>query len=588
MLPRDIDHVTFEVIRNAFDSLVDEMALTVMRTAHSGVVKDAMDYATVLCDRNGLVIAQGLTVVQMVNVFPDAIGAVLTRYGGAIEPGDIFIANDPYGSGGSHLPDIYVIKPIFVDGTMEGFSGVTAHQADVGGMVPGSNSTQSTEIYQEGLRIPTLKLYEQGVPSESVFDIIEKNVRVPKTVLGDIRAQVAATAVGEREYGRLAARYGTTGLRRLTDAIIDYSERVVRAEIRDLPDGTYKFTNRIDGDNIESGPVTVQVAVTVDGDKLVVDFEGSSPQVKAGINSVLTFTRSATFGAVRMVIDPTVPNSAGCYRPIEVRAREGSVVNPRLPGAVGARGITGYRIVDSVLGALAQAVPDRIPAEGEGGNTIISIGGYNTKLEPFAYVDLFAGARGGGPKGDGVEGLSHPAVNISNTPVEIAEVELPVRIEEYSIEPDSGGAGKHRGALAQVRAVRCLAHEATLQLRSDKRLFPPYGLQGGRPGTPSSNILNPGDGEVILPTMGVSPMVEGDVIRHVMAGGGGWGDPMERDPELVREDVRSEKLSAAHARREYGVVVDAEGLQVDREATAALRERMRTGDDQASNHTSDA
>ncbi len=576
MLPKDIDPITFEVIRNAFDSLVDEMALTVMRTAQSGVVKDAMDYATVFCDREGRIIAQGVTVVLMANVFPDAMAAVLDRYAGDINPGDVFIANDPYGSGGSHLPDVYIMRPIFIDEQLEGFSGVTAHQADIGGLVPGSNSTNSTEIYQEGLRIPTVKLYEAGVLSETMWNLIEHNVRVPKTVLGDMRAQIAATAVGERGYRLLAEHYGKKELSRYTDAILEYSEAMVRAEIHDLPNGTYRFVDHIDGDGIESGTVIVRVAVAVAGDGVIVDFEGSSPQAKAGINSVLTFTKSATFGAIRMIIDPTIPNSAGCYRPIEVRAPLGSVVNPRLPGAVGARGVTGYRIVDSVLGALSQAVPNRVPAEGEGGNTIISIGGYDEDFEPFAFVDLFAGARGGGPLGDGVEGVSHPAVNISNTPVEIAEVELPVRFERYSIEQNTGGPGKHRGALAQVRQVKSLAHNAILQIRSDKRKYPPYGLHGGKPGSPSWNILNPGDGETVLPTMGTTELKCGDVIRHVMAGGGGWGDPLERDPKAVEADIRDEKVTIDHALAQYGAVIDPATLRADLSATATERQKLRT------------
>ncbi len=575
MLPKDIDPITFEVIRNAFDSLVDEMALTVMRTAQSGVVKDAMDYATVFCDREGRIIAQGVTVVLMANVFPDAMTAVLDRYADDINPGDVFIANDPYGSGGSHLPDVYIMRPIFIDEQLEGFSGVTAHQADIGGLVPGSNSTNSTEIYQEGLRIPTVKLYERGVPSETMFDLIEHNVRVPKTVLGDMRAQIAATAVGERGYRLLAEHYGKKELSRYTDTILEYSESMVRAEIHDLPDGTYRFEDHIDGDSIESGTVIVRVAVTVAGDGVIVDFEGSSPQAKAGINSVLTFTKSATFGAIRMVIDPTIPNSAGCYLPIEVRAPLGSVVNPRLPGAVGARGVTGYRIVDSVLGALSQAVPNRVPAEGEGGNTIISIGGYDEHFEPFAFVDLFAGARGGGPLADGVEGVSHPTVNISNTPVEIAEVELPVRFERYSIEQNTGGPGKHRGALAQVRQVKSLAHNAILQIRSDKRKYPPYGLHGGKPGSPSWNILNPGDGETVLPTMGTTELKCGDVIRHVMAGGGGWGNPLERDPKAVEADIRDEKVTIDHALAQYGTVIDPATLRADLSATATERQKLQ-------------
>ena len=511
----------------------------------------------------------------MANVFPDAMTAVLDRYADDINPGDVFIANDPYGSGGSHLPDVYIMRPIFIDEQLEGFSGVTAHQADIGGLVPGSNSTNSTEIYQEGLRIPTVKLYERGVPSETMFDLIEHNVRVPKTVLGDMRAQIAATAVGERGYRLLAEHYGKKELSRYTDAILEYSESMVRAEIHDLPDGTYRFEDHIDGDGIASGAVIVRVAVTVAGGGVIVDFEGSSPQAKAGINSVLTFTKSATFGAIRMVIDPTIPNSAGCYRPIEVRAPLGSVVNPRLPGAVGARGVTGYRIVDSVLGALSPAVPNRVPAEGEGGNTIISIGGYDEDFEPFAFVDLFAGARGGGPLADGVEGVSHPTVNISNTPVEIAEVELPVRFERYSIEQNTGGPGKHRGALAQVRQVKCLAHNAILQIRSDKRKYPPYGLHGGKPGSPSWNILNPGDGETVLPTMGTTELKCGDVIRHVMAGGGGWGDPLERDPKAVEADIRDEKVTIDHALAQFGAVIDPATLRADLSATATERQKLQ-------------
>ena len=575
MTSRTIDPITFEVIHSGLDSLVDEMALTVMRTAHSGIVKDAMDYSTAFCDRNGQVIAQGLTIVGHLGSFPDAAQAVLSKYGDSLEPGDMFILNDPYGSGGIHLPDIYVFKPVFVDGELEGLAGVVAHHTDVGGLVPGSNSTDSTEIYQEGLRIPVVRLFQGGSPNETVFDLIEKNVRTPEKVLGDLRAQIAAANIGEREYQRLATRYGAETMRRCTDELLDYTEELAREEIRNLPDGTYEFTDHIDADNIEEGPVDIHVKLTVHGDRITVDLEGSSPQVKAGINSPIPFTRSLVYGSIRLVMDPDIPNSMGYTRLIEVRAPEASVVNGRLPAACGARGITGLRIMDAVMGALAQAVPDRVPADGEGGNSIISIGGYDSRLEPFAFVELICGARGGRPFGDGPEGVPHPAANISNTPVEIAEVELPVRIEQYGMLEDTGGPGQFRGALSQVRKVRCLADEATLQLRSDKRRFPPYGLQGGKPGDPSWNILNPGDGEVVLPTMGVSPMKKDDVIMHVVASGGGWGDPLERDPDLVCADVWSEKLSVERARREYGVVILPGTLDVDREATGRLRRELR-------------
>lgn len=575
MLPRTVDPITFEVIRNGLDSMVDEMALTVMRTAYSGIVKDAMDYSTCFCDRRGNVVAQGLTIVAHLNSFPDAVAGIFSKYGDNVAPGDMFILNDPYGSGGIHLPDIFVIKPVFIDGELEGFSGATAHHTDVGGLVPGSNSTDSTEIYQEGIRIPTLKLYDRGAPSEALFALIEKNVRLPVKVLGDLRAEIAAVNMGERLYQELAGRYGASTLRRYTDALLAYTEQMVRAEIEALPDGTYDFTSHVDADNIKEGPVVVKVALTVRGDRMVVDLAGSSPQVKAGINSPLTFTKSAALRSIRMIMDPGVPNSTGYHGLIEFRAPEASVVNGKLPAACGARGITGFRISDAVMGALAQIAPDRVPADGDGGHTIISIGGYDSDLRPFAYVDLIGGARGGRPFGDGPEGVPYPGGNISNSPVEIIEAELPVRVEEYAMLSDTGGAGKFRGALSQSRKVRCLAEEATLQLRSDKRRFPPYGLQGGQPGQPSWNILNPGEGETTLRTMAVAPMRRGDVILHTLASGGGWGDPLDRDPEMVRDDVWSEKVSADRARLEYGVVIDPESFRVDQDETGRLRRRMR-------------
>jgi len=575
MATRTIDPITFEVIQNGLGSIVDEMALTVMRTAYSGIVKDALDYSTAFCDRHGEMIAQGLTIVVHLGSFPSAVRHILRKFEGRIYPDDVFILNDPYGSGGIHLPDIYVIEPVFVDDRLEGFSCVLAHHTDVGGLVPGSNSTHATEIYQEGLRIPTLKLYERGVPNEAIFALLESNVRVPDKVLGDLRAEIAAAAIGAREYQQLARRYGAATLREYTDELLDVSERLAREEIRGLPKGSYSFTSHIDGDSIESGPVVFQVTVTIEDERIIADFAGSSPQVKAGINSPLPFSQSAVYGALRLVMDPAIPNSAGYFRAIEVRAPEGSIVNPRLPAACGARGITGFRIMDTVLGALAQAVPDRVPADGEGGNTILSLGGYGPKGEPWVYVDLVAGARGGGPRADGCEGVPHPASNIANTPVEIVEVEAPVRIERYELIPDSGGAGQFRGALGQIRQVRCLAPDAVLQIRSDKRRFPPYGLFGGEPGTPSWNVLNPGDCPTILPTLTMTVVHQGDVICHTMAGGGGWGNPLDREPDLVQADVWNGKVTVDHARAAYGVVVNPQTLQVDRSATDTLRHERR-------------
>lgn len=597
---RNFDPVLFEVVQNGLASLVDEMALTVMRTAHSGVVKDAMDYSTAFCDREGRVIAQGLTIVLHLGSFPDAVASVMSKFKGDIHSGDIFIMNDPYGSGGIHLPDIYIIKPVFVPVTqaawgssrksgrarstkagpderlsLEGFAGVVAHHTDVGGLVPGSNSTDSVDIYQEGLRIPTLKLFDRGEPIQPMFEILEKNVRLPDKVLGDLRSQVAAAAIGERGYQAMAARHGRLEMRRYTDELLGYTERLARAEIRQVPDGTYTFTDYIDADNIENGPVVIKVTLTKKGDGIVVDLAGSSKQVKAGINSPLPFSKAGVYGAIRLIMDPSIPNSAGYHRPIEVRAPAGTVVNPVLPAACGARGITGFRVMDAVLGALAQALPDKIPADGEGGNSLVTMGGYDAVGRPFAFVDFVAGARGGRPGGDGPEGVPHPGANIASIPIEIAEAGNPVRIEEYGMVQDSGGAGKFRGALSQVRRVRCLVPEAVLQLRSDKRLHPPYGLGGGRPGSPSMNILTTASGDRTLRTMTQLAVRENEMISHFLAGGGGWGDALDRDSALVAEDIRNEKVSLRHAREVYGVDVSPVTFNVNEQETKRLRARMR-------------
>ena len=573
MLPRDIDAITFEVIRNGLDTVVDEMALTVMRTAHSGIVKDAMDYSTAFCNHKGEVVAQGLTILMHLGSFPAAVNSVINKFGDSISEGDVFILNDPYLSGGIHLPDIYVILPVFVEDNLEGFACVIAHHTDVGGIVPGSNSTNSTEIYQEGLRIPTLKLYHQDTPVDAVFDFIQANVRVPSKVLGDLRAQIAAVKTGQRGFLEIIERYGIDIVRDHMRELINYSEYLAQKEIVDLPDGTYKSTGYVDADNTPEGPMVIKVALTIINNRVTVDFSGSSKQMKAGINSPLPFTKASVYGALRLVMHPDIPNSEGYTRLIEVVAPPGTVVNPVSPAPCGARGITGFRVMDTVLGALAKAVPSKVPADGEGGNTIISIGGHIGE-NGFAFVDLFSGARGARPSSDGPDGVAHPASNNSNTPVEIAEVESPIRIEEYGLIPDSGGVGKYRGGLSHVRTVLCLAEEALLQLRSDKRRFLPFGLQGGGKGSPSSNILNQGTDQFLLPTMGTTDMKKGDFIRHEMASGGGWGNPLERDPEMVLSDILDEKVTVEHALKFYGVVFNRENKVVDLVATKKQRQMM--------------
>jgi N-methylhydantoinase B len=566
-----VDPITLAVIKSALDSIVDEMAYAVIRTARSEIIKDVMDYSAALCDADGLLIAQAKTIAQHLGAVPDAMQSVLREFTGDLHPGDVVVMNDPY-EGGMHIPDVFLFMPIFVDDRLEAFSVVIGHQTDMGGRVPGSNASDSTEIYQEGLRIPPVKLYERGVASKTVLRIIEKNVRVPDRVLGDIGAEYAACKVGERELRRLFARYGRETVRAYMAELLDYAERVTRAEIARWPAGTYRFTDYLDSDGLSDEPVPLTVAITIHDDgHLTCDWTGSSPQVKAALNSTISFSKSCTYLSVRSVLRQDVPNNAGVFRCIDVIAPEGTILNPRLPGACAARALTGYRMLDVMLGALAQALPDRVPAAGEGGNTVLSIGGLDARRKSFVIVDMITGAWGARPDKDGMEAVTNPSQNMSNTPVEVLEAQHPIRIDEYAFVPDSCGAGKWRGGLGLRRRYTLLNDEATLQLRSDRVKFLPYGLEGGKPARGTRNVLNPGSAQREMPAKFATVLKRGDVIQHDQPGGGGFGDPFARDPARVAADVRDEKITVEFARREHGVAIAPVTFEVDEEATRRLR-----------------
>ncbi len=573
----DVDPFLLEVLKNGFDAIADDMALILMRTSYSGIVRDSMDFSTAICDRHGQTLAQGITTPMHLGSFYDAMRNLIARTEDQIEPEDVYIFNDPYEAAGQHLPDIYIVKPIFEAGEIAGWATSIAHHSDIGGIVAGSNALGATEIYQEGLRIPIVKFMERGKPVQAVWDIIALNVRVPNDVLGDLQAQLAACITGEREFRELFKRYGVDTVGRYAEHLHDYAERLARAEIAEIPDGTYRFTDHIDGLGAEPEDIILEIAVTVAGDHVSVDLTGSSPQVEGGINSPFAFTKAAIYTALRSIMPADVPNCHGYTRAISVTAPEGTVVSPLSPGPCGARGITGYRLIDGMFGALAQAVPDKVTADNSGGSTLPTISGYQNG-KPFIFCETFMGNWGAAVDHDGQDGAAHLGANQCNVPVEMIESNYPLRIERYGLVRDTGGPGRFRGGLSLIREYRLLAERAHLNVRSDKRKHRPHGLYGGKEGAPSWNVINPGREDRVLPVLITEPerLVQGDVFSHIMAGGGGYGDPLERDPELVLDDVIEDKVGIECAAADYGVVVrPGDPPRLDTEATAALRARMR-------------
>lgn len=563
-----------EVIKYAFDAIADNMALTLMRTSHSGIVRDSLDFSTALSDATGQTIAQGVCTPMHLGCFQDALKNVIKSFEEKIYQDDVFIFNDPFAAAGQHLPDIYITNPIFRDSRIVAWATALAHHSDVGGIVAGSNALGAHEIFQEGLRLPVVKFLERGVPNQALWDVITLNVRTPEKVMGDLQAQIAACKSCEKELGDLFDRYGVETVLQYADHLQDYAEELTKSEIRKVPNGIYSFTDHIDGLGKDPQPVVLNVKVIVEDETVIVDWEGTSKQVPGGINPSFPFTKSCAYAALRSILDADIPNCEGFSRPITVKAPLGSLLNPKFPAPCGARGITGYRMIDCLFGALSSAVPDNVTADTTGGSTLPTISGYlNGKA--YVFCETFMGTWGGTSKHDGQEGVPHMGANQSNVSVEMIEQDYPIRINQYGLVPDTGGAGQYRGGLALMREYESLHDGALLNVRSDKRDFPPHGLFNGKNGKPSKNILNPDSKQKILPVLmtEVEALNRGDVFRHIMAGGGGYGDPLKRKPELVLKDVIEEKVTIAGAKEDYGVVIikTAEEFLVDSFATKELR-----------------
>ena len=568
------DAITQQILANALATTADEMAATIFRTAHSTVVRDALDYSTALCTSGGETIAQAVTIPFHLGSVPSAMEALLDRFGDEMQPDDIFIMNDPF-EGGIHTSDVFVVKPVHLGGVLIGFAVTVAHHGDVGGRLPGTTATDNTDIFQEGLRIPWVRLYDKGRPSTDLFRVIDANVRIPRVTRGDLSAQVAACTVGERGLIDLESRYGKDRLADLFQGLISYSEAVVRAEISTWPDGRAEAVDYMDSDGIDVRDVPIRAEVTVRGDEVIVDLSGSGPMVRGSLNSPRSFAQASVYQPIIAALKADVPLTAGTFRPITVITKPGTVTHVVMPAASSMRGVTGFRILDTVNRALADLIPDRIAAAGEGGNTVVIISSKDSAGDPFILYELVVGTWGARPVADGNDGLSNPSATAANIPVEVAEAEFPILIERYGFVRDSGGAGKYRGGVALERQWRLLEQDGSLQVRSDRQIHLPYGLAGGSEGMGASTTLTSSDGSVrMLPPMFSMTLQPGEALYHRTAGGGGWGDPLDRALEAVASDVLNQKVSVEAALDLYGVVFDSDG-RLDVAQSAARRAEMR-------------
>ena len=537
----EITAASLELVKNSLESVTDNMARTLARTARSLIVRDSHDFSVALCNPAGELVSGGVGIAVHLGSIPNAVATLPAAMREGLVPGDIIFMNDPY-AGGMHLPDIFVFKPLFMEGQLEGFAAAVAHMADIGGRVPGGNAADSSEIFQEGIRIPPTKLYSRGELNENVMALLLANVRQPDVLLADLHAEIAACNTAELEFAGIAQKTGSKVLRGYMKELIDYGERMGRDALKELTLGSYSFVDHLDDDGVGGPPVKIEVKIDVREGGIYVDFAGTSPQVRSAINAPISITRSAVAFVVKSIIGREIPNNSGFLRLLHVTAPEGSVVNMAFPAACAARAVTAYRVTDALLGAFARLRPERVPAAGDGGPAVISCGGEDASGKAFVFMELISGAFGGRPGMDGLEGVASPIVNAQNTSCELIEATYPLRIEHYGFVPNTGGAGQFRGGLAVRRDVRFLGKRAVLQIRSDRARVKPWGLNGGAEGVNSSNTLFTPDGQSQeLPSKIVIDIESGSMWRHTTASGGGWGSAQDRSPQAHARDLRDGK-----------------------------------------------
>jgi N-methylhydantoinase B len=543
MTAAGLDPITVDITRYKLDGIANEMQATLLKSSFSPIVKEGLDASASLFALDGTTLAQSCSIpIHLATLIPAVAKIIETFPVAQMRDGDTYVLNDPY-CGGTHLPDIAVVQPIVHRGRPIALSAAMTHHQDVGGMAAGSVPTNATEIYQEGLRIPPLKLREAGVYNDTLVALLRQNVRIPDTVMGDLNAQIAACTIGARRFAELAERFGDNQLAAICAELLARSERLTRAALARIPPGTYRYVDWLDNDGIElDKPIRIEVAATVAGGTIEFDFAGTSPQVKGPLNCVPSGSLAAACWAVRALTDPDIPTNGGCFRPISLKLPPGTIVNPQEPAPVNARTSTIKRIAGCMVGALAPAMPGTAPAASAGELHVLAFGGKGAGGN-YVVGELIAGGSGGGPGQDGVDAIETDATNCMNLPAEALEMEAPIRLHRVALRPGSGGVGEWRGGLGLVREYEVLEGDVSFSHRGERHFSAASGLAGGGEGAPARSVIRRVDGneEVILSKI-VTVLRPGDRVTVETAGGGGYGDPARRAAVETAADVANGKV----------------------------------------------
>ena len=573
----NVDPVTLEVIKGALIYTAEEMGIILRNSAYSPNIKERMDFSCTIFDGKKRLVAQAEHIPVHLGSMQLAVQNGLEKFKGELEEGDMLLLNDPYISG-THLPDLTLIHPIFYNGEIIAYAANKAHHSDVGGKSPGSMAGDATEIFQEGIIIPPVKLVKRRKVDRELTNLILSNVRTPHARLGDLRAQIAANLRGEKRVLELIKKYGIKTFEAAVEKIMDYSEKRIRNEIKRMPKESCSAEDYLENTGTTNKRVKIKVTVTVKEDELIIDYTGTDKQVDGPVNAVLGVTLSGVYYVLRCLTDPSIPMNAGCFRPVRVKVPKGCLMNPVPPAPVAGGNVeTSQRNVDVLLKAFSKIIPEKVCAACQGTMNNVCVGGLKDgKGEAWTFYETIAGGFGGRHGMDGVDAVHSHMTNTMNTPIEAIETIYPLRFLTYKLREDSGGPGKWRGGVGLERSWMLLASSAVLSVLAERTKIPPWGLFGGKPGAKGEYYLIKANGKrVKLKSKCTVKMEKGDIFMVRTPGGGGYGNPFERNPELVLRDVINGLVSPESAQKDYGVVIDLKNMKVDWKSTKRLRLRRK-------------